>query len=269
VSAELGLRDDVDRYLAEEVELAEELQGYQRWIAAMHQSWYALVTGRFADCESHNDRALQIGADAGQPDAFALYAAGLFLLRDAQGRWDELLPAMEQSIAENPDIAGFRACLAQSYAETGLHADARRMLEAEAVTEWESVPRDVVWATALCLFGNVAATVGATDAAEALLARLEPYVDLVATDGAHVYQPVALVAGRLATVLGRAEAEPWLLRAEDLGRRFDAPVWLAEALLARSELTGDRALAEKALAAVERLGDTAVGHRARRHLGLP
>jgi hypothetical protein len=268
VSAELGRRADVDRFLAEEVELADELQGYQQWVALMHQAWYALVTGRFADCESYNDRGLQVGADAGQPDAFALYAAGLFLLRDAQGRWDALIPAMEQSIAENPDIAGFRACLAQSYAETGLHDDARRMLDAEAVTAWESVPRDVVWATALCLFGNVAATVGAGDAAAALLDLLEPYVHLVATDGAHVYQPIALVAGRLATVLGRIEAEPWLRQAEDLARHFDAPVWLAEALLARSELTGDRALAEEALAVVERLGETAVGHRARRRLGL-
>src|SRR4029078_8100677 len=108
---------------------------------------------------------VSVGGDAGHPDSFALSAAGLFLLRDAQGRWDELLPAMEQSIAENPDIAGFRACLAQSYAETGLHAAARRMLEPEAVTGWESVPRDVVWSTAVCLFGNVAATVGAADAA--------------------------------------------------------------------------------------------------------
>jgi hypothetical protein len=142
------------------------------------------------------------------------------------------------------------------------------MLEAEAATGWESVPRDVVWATALALFGNVAATIGAADEAKGLLDLLEPYVHLVATDGAHVYQPIALVAGRLATVLGRAEADPWLRRAEDLARRFDAPVWLAEALLARGRLTGERALAEEALATVERLGPTAVGHRTRQFLGL-
>jgi hypothetical protein len=173
---------------------------------------------------------------------------------------------MELSIAENPDIAGFRACLAQSYAETGQHDDARRMLRAEAATAWESVPRDVVWATALCLFGNVAATVGAKEEAAALLELLEPYVHLVATDGAHVYQPIALIAGRLATLLGRPEAGAWLRQAEELARRFDAPVWLAETLLARSQLTGERELAEQALAIVERLGPTAVGQRAQRHL---
>jgi tetratricopeptide (TPR) repeat protein len=268
VAVELALPDEVDRYLTEEVELADELQGYQRWIALVHQAWHALVTGRFADGESYNDQALQLGTETGQPDAFVLYAAGLFLLRDAQGRWEELIPAMEQSIAENPDIAGFRACLAQSYAETGQHDDARRMLRAEAATDWESVPRDVVWATALCLFGNVAATIGATEEAPALLELLAPYVHLVATDGAHVYQPIALVAGRLATLLGRAEADPWLRQAEDVARRFDAPVWLAEARLARSRLTGDHALAHEALATVERLGPTAVGHRTRHHLGL-
>jgi DNA-binding SARP family transcriptional activator len=266
VAAELGYRDEVDRRLAEEVELADELQGYQRWIALVHQAWRALVAGRFDDCESYADRGLEIGLDTGQPDAFVLYAAGLFLLRDAQGRWDELVPAMEQSIDENPDIAGFRACLAQSYAEMGRHDDARRMLAAEAGTGFASIPRDVVWATALCLFGNVAATIGAVDEAAALADVLAPHVHLIATDGAHVYQPVALAAGRLATVAGRAEAESWLTRAEDLARRFDAPVWLAEALLAQSELTGERALAEQALATVEPLGATAVGCRARRHL---
>ena len=268
VAAELGLRDDVERYLTEEVELADELQAYQRWIALVHRTWHALVTGRFAECESLGDQGLQVGTETGQPDAFVLYASGLFLLRDVQGRWDELLPAIEQSIAENPDIAGFRACLAQSYAGTGRHDDALRMLRAEAATAWDSVPRDVVWATALALFGNVAATIGATEEAPALLDLLAPYVHLVATDGAHVYQPIALVAGRLATLLGRPEADPWLRQAEDLARRFDAPVWLAEALLARSELTADRGPAELALATVERLGPTAVGHRIRRHLGL-
>ena len=268
VAAELGLRDEVDRYLTEEVELADELQAYQRWIALVHRSWHTLVTGRFDDSDSLHEQALQIGLATGQPDAFVLYASGLFLLRDAQGRWDELMPAMEQSIAENPDIAGFRACLAKSYASTGRTDDARRMIEAEAETRFESVPRDVVWATALCLFGHVAATVGATDAAEMLVELLGPHVHLVATDGAHVYEPVALATGRAATLLGHPDADAWLRQAEDIARRFDAPVWIAESLLARSELTGDGALAEEALVVVERLGPTSIGTRVRRHLGL-
>jgi hypothetical protein len=126
--------------------------------------------------------------------------------------------------------------------------------------------RDVVWATTLCIYANVAADVGATDAAEVLLAKLSPYVHLVAVDGAHVYQPIALAVGRLATLLDRPEAAGWLEQAEALAIRFDSPVWLAEALLAQSERTGDRALAERAVATVERLGLTAVGDRARRYL---
>ena len=80
------------------MELADELQAYQRWIALVHQSWFASVTGRFDDSDALHEQALQIGLDTGQPDAFVLYASGLFLLRDAQGRWEELMPAMEQSI---------------------------------------------------------------------------------------------------------------------------------------------------------------------------
>ena len=99
-----------------------------------------------------------------------------------------------------------------------------------------------------------------------LVDLLAPYVHLVATDGAHVYEPIAIAAGRLATLLGRPEAEAWLTQAEDLARRFEAPVWIAEALLARSELTDAPELAEQALATVDRLGPTAVGERARRRL---
>jgi hypothetical protein len=187
-------------------------------------------------------------------------------LRDAQGRWEELIPAMEQGVAENPDIAAFRACLAKSYAGVGQLDDARRVLEAEAANGFAAVVRDVVWATTLCIYANVAADVGATDAAALLLDKLRPYVHLVAVDGAHVYQPIAIAAGRLATLLGRPEAEDWLCQAEELAQRFDSPVWLAEAQLAQAQLTGDRACAERALAAVERLGATAVGDRARRHL---
>ncbi len=268
VSVEVGNRDDVERYLAEEVELADELQGYQRWIALVHQSWHACVAGHLADAESFNDRAFEVGIQTGQPDAFVLYAGALFLLRDAAGRWDELIPAMEQSVAENPDIAAFRACLAKSYAGVGRREDARRLLDAEVEMGFHSVVRDVVWATTLCIYAQVAADLAATRAASLLLDRLRPHVHLIATDGAHVYQPIALAAGRLATHLDRPEAMAWLRKAEELARRFDAPLWLAEALLAQSERTGQREPAERAVAAVAHLGTTDVGARAHRRLVL-
>ena len=81
-----------------------------------------------------------------------------------------------------------------------------------------------------------------------------------------MYQPIAIAAGRLATLLERPEAEAWLCEAQAIAQRFDAPIWLAEALLARSRLTGERALATEALVAVERLGPTAVGDLARGYL---
>jgi DNA-binding SARP family transcriptional activator len=262
-SIEVGLREDVDRNLAEAVELADGLQEYQRWITLVHQSWRAFVAGRLVDAEVCNERAFEIGIETGQPDAFVLFAGALFTLRDAQGRWEELIPAMEQGVAENPDIAAFRACLAKSYAGVGKLEDARRVLDEEAATGFAAVVRDVVWATTLCIYANVAADVGATEAAKVLLAKLSPYVHLVAVDGAHVYQPIALAVGRLATLLDRPEAADWLKQAEALAIRFDSPVWLAEAQLAQSERTGDRELAERAVATVERLGLTAVGERAR------
>lgn len=264
VAIEIGDIEDVDRMLAEEIELADEMrQPYQQWIALVHQSWRALVAAQLEESETFCSRALEVGVETGQPDAFVFYAAQLFLLRDAQGRLDELIPAMEQSVAENPNIAGFRAALTNSYTETGRFDDARRMLAAEAATNFESVPRDVVWGTTMSIFGEVAATLGARDEAAMILEQLRPFTHLIAVDGAHVYAPIALAAGRLAWSLGRDEANELLDTAEAIARKVDAPIWLARALAAQSELYDDRSRAEQALAIVERIGDTAIGTRVR------
>ena len=170
---------------------------------------------------------------------------------------------MEQGVAENPDIAAFRACLAKSYTGVGQLDDARRVLDEEAATGFAAVVRDVVWATTLCIYGNVAADVGATDAAEVLLDKLRPYVHLVAVDGAHVYQPIAIAAGRLATLLGRPEAEAWLGQAEELARRGSTRrCGSPRRCWRRASSPAIASCAERAVAAVERLGPTAVGARA-------
>lgn len=266
VSLELGRRDDIDRYLAEEIELADDLQGYQRWISTVHQVTRAYIAGRLGDLESANDRALKVGADTGQPDAFLLWSGGLFLLCDTQARWGELIPAMEETISDNPGSSSFRAALAKSYAGVGRHDDARRVLRAEAADDFALMTEDVMWASSLCIYGNVAAEIGAVEEAAAILDRLAPFTDLVACDGAFVYQPIAIAAARLGTLLGRAEVPGWLDHADDVCARLDAPIWAAEALLARHELTQDPECARRAIAVVEHVGTTAVGDRARRRL---
>lgn len=267
VAIEIGDVVEVDRTLAEEIELATELrQPYHQWIALVHQSWRALVAGHLDESESFNTQALELGTGTGQPDAFVFYASQMFLLRAAQGRLDELVPAMELSTAENPTIAGFRAALAYSYAESHRPEDAARLLAAEAATNFASVTYDVVWGTTMCLFGEVAATLGAADEAAVILDRLSAHTHLIAADGAHVFQPIALTAGRLAGSLGRAGADGYLDQAEQIARRLDAPIWLALTLVARSELHHDRAPAVEALRLVERLGDTSARRRAQRFL---
>ena len=264
VAIEIGDIEEVDRTLAEEIELADELrQPYQQWIALVHQSWRAFVAGHLEDSETLCSDALEIGVETAQPDAFVFYASQLFLLRDAQGRLDELIPAMEQSVVENPNIAGFRAALAKSYAETGRFDDARRVLATDAETNFDSVPRDVVWGTTLSIFGDVAATLGAHDEATIILEQLRPFTHLIATSGAHAYAPIALTTGRLAGSLGRSDATELLAAAEAIARKLDAPIWLAGALVAQCELDDDPSGAEQALTIVERLGDTAIGTRAR------
>ena len=120
-------------------------------------------------------------------------------------RWSRASP-------RTPTSPGSGRASPRATPETGRHDDARRMLDAEAATGFESVPRDVVWATALCLFGNVAATVGATDAAAVLLDQLRP-VRAPRRDRRRARVPADRARGRAAgdaarTTRGRGVAPP-------------------------------------------------------------
>ncbi len=92
------------------VVLADELgQPTLRWLVTFQRARLAAVHGDFDRAEQLATEALELGQAAGQPDAFAAYAAQLFMIRTFQGRLDEIVELVAQATAANPELPGFRA----------------------------------------------------------------------------------------------------------------------------------------------------------------
>ena len=82
--------------------------------------------------------ALQIGQDAGQPDAFVWFAPQLFFARVAQGRLAEILDLVRQQIADNPGLPAWRCRVggdprSNRRARRGGRAGAEMMVDSSSV----------------------------------------------------------------------------------------------------------------------------------------
>ena len=82
---------------------------YIRWLIILCETFDAMMEGRLSDAETLAAEALDFGVEIGAPDAFAMYAAQLFVLGTFAGRHGELLPLVEQAARENPSVLPFRA----------------------------------------------------------------------------------------------------------------------------------------------------------------
>ena len=71
-----------------------------------------LRRGDLAEAERLAERAAQLGQDGDPVNAALYYGAQLAFIRSYQGRGDEVLPMMEQSVAAYPGIPAWRAGLA-------------------------------------------------------------------------------------------------------------------------------------------------------------
>jgi len=95
------------------------------------------------------DRALAIGTVQGEPEAFALYAGQLFMHRSFAGRYDEVVPLLDQATTSNPDSIPFRLAHAISGAVVGRDAEARAVLDRGAGVGFGNLPLDYLWRTSV------------------------------------------------------------------------------------------------------------------------
>ncbi len=174
------------------------------------------------------EEALQFGLDAGQPDAFAIYAGQLAALRRTQGREAEICDIVAEVADANPGIPGFRATLADLYAAAGREEEARAILDGFCAAGLDRLRVDIVWGSLMAGLGRAASIVEHRDTAAELEPLLAPFRDQFAYTGCTVDGPFALFVAISDRLLERYDdAEVAFRDALENSERLESPYWVA------------------------------------------
>ena len=259
------------RFAARELEVADRLRlPTALWLAACDEANLAMIDGRLADADGLALVAFQTGQES-EPDALACYTAQLSYIYFEQGRLGGLVALLEQVVAENPGIPGFRATLALALCDEQRYDEARRVVDIEAASGFRGLAYDVTWLSVACIYAHVSAQLSHVDACASLYELLEPWQGLVAYPGFGVWGPVSHYLGSLALARGElAAAERHLGDAASSNRRMAAPVWAARTWIqsarlqrARGHEAQARAQLEEVLAVAEKHGCPTIARDAR------
>lgn len=241
VQVELGDFGRFEALLAEMERFAADRRSWDAETdAIVGRAFLALLHGRFDDAEILAARALEVSH---HPQAPNLYGQQLALIRREQGRFGEVLTAVEHAVTQNPDWAVFRAALALVHAEAGALERARTEFESLASDGFAAAPPNGLWTITMSMLADVCASLGDTRRAEALYDLLLPHSghlvivgNFIACSGA-----VDRYLAALAATCGRYEpAEAHFRSALALEEEISAPP-----LVARTQLWYARLLVER------------------------
>ncbi len=233
-----------------------------------------ILRGEFAQAEA---QASALGADAielGNGDALIGAQVQMFVLRQLQGRADEVVPLMQQLLDQNPGYSqAARAAVVLALADLGREEEARRELEILLRTGF---PEDMFLLSSLSLVAEATFLLEIAERSREHYALLQPFFDRNAMSAtAYCMGSVSRALGMLATVvdefdLAEGHFEFALQRNEQLGARpFIASTRQAYAqMLARRKGPGDlarcRTLAASAADEARSLGMPHLEQRASR-----
>jgi DNA-binding SARP family transcriptional activator len=255
VAAEAGDRALLDECRARFPEEARATgQPMLQWVTTYAQGWQRILEGDLEGAEFQANKALELGAATGQPDAMSIYGGQLVDLRWHQGRDAELVELIEQMVESTPDIDSFRSALARIYADVGRTEDARALLVAEAAAGFAH-PFDPLAATTIVMWAEVAIQTGDAGSAEVLLGRLATFADQVVCNGVNIFGSLDHYRGALWAVLGRFdEAERLLLRGCAVHEGLGAPFFEARSHLELARMLRSRGAPGDVDEAVRRAG---------------
>ena len=199
--AEMGDLDEARRRQAELDLLAQDLQQplYRHSSLTWHCVWAGLA-GRFEEAERIAHESVRLAEHAEAPDAQAHFTAQLVALRREQGRLHELLPEIERLAGDEPAAAAWRGILPLAYLDAGDPTHARAAFERALGGSLSTLPRTMLWLTAMGSLTEAAAQLDDPNKGEQLYAELEPYADRL------VQWSFTGNAGSVHRLLGRAAA---------------------------------------------------------------
>jgi eukaryotic-like serine/threonine-protein kinase len=261
---ELGEVADAEVELDTYSRLATDLRMPQHlWHVPLLRAMRAMMDGRFDEAERLAEEARRGGERAQEPLSAQLYALQLSVLRRHQGRMEEMIPAVREMAERYPAIRAWRLALVSFLADTGRLDEMRVEFERLAAHDFDDIPLDAQWLTAMTRIADACAHLGDVERASILYEALLPFAAhaVVAGRAAALNGPVSMYLGRLALTMGRpgdavGHLEDGLELATRMGDRpfaVEASHYLAEALLRRGA-SGDR---ERALELLGRCLDAA------------
>ena len=192
---------------AELERVADELQQplYRHSSLAWRGVWAGLA-GRFDEAERLARESVRLAERAGAPDARAHFTAQLVAVRREQGRLDELLPEIERLAGDEPAAAAWRSLLPLAYLDAGDRTRAQAAYDRALGDGVETMPRTMLWLTAMGSLAEAAAELGDADGGAQLYAELEPYADrLIQWSFTGNAGSVHRLLGRTAAVAGRRD----------------------------------------------------------------
>ena len=240
------------------------------WNAAVWRAMLALLGGRLQEADTLASQALAAGAHVENVTAPQYYAIQLLAIRREQGRMAEIEQPAREFVQSNPNRPAWRAGLVTLLLEIGSPEEAQAEFAALAAHDFEDVPHDGDWLTAMALLADCSVELGDPERAAQLYELLLPYgeVHVVIGLAAVCLGSAARHLGRLAEMLDRrAEAAEHYQRALAANASLRAPVWLAHTQLDYARLLGpgDPAagvLIDAAELAAAQLSLPAIAHRA-------
>ncbi len=238
-SLEVGDLDLADRLLERLGRIAAEVNNPMfRWLEASYRCGRVMVSGSGDEIERAALTALEIGQDAGQPDAFVWFAPQVWFARGAQGRLAEVLDLVRQQMTDNPGLPAWIAGLAVTLVRIGEHDEAAELVAAMMADSSNVFPYDPLWLFGHTSLGEAVACVGTPEQAAEEYARLAPYADRIPYVGVCTTMSVNRVLATLAARAGQPErADEHFARAKEEHERLGAPEWVA-----RTELEWGRFL---------------------------
>ena len=234
--------DEMDRCHEIVASLAVRLdQPTLDWAHTLTRAMRAKIAGDTDQVQQLATDALQMGTDSGQPDAIVFFGAQLMMVGFLRGTMGDLIPLIDQAVADNPGVPTSSAALAVAHAEAGHTDDAACLLENFAAADFD-LPMDQGWTTGMVCYAEAAIACRNPKYAQPLFDRLAPWSNQFATTGGGSAQgPVSLYVGGLATVLGRYhEADIYFTQAAAMSDRMGAKFFAA-----RTDLLWGSMLAER------------------------
>ena len=262
-----GDQDSADRWLEATEGVADRTGSrFDRYVMMSMRQMRSFCAADLETAEAQAHELLEFGRRLGE-DVSGTHGVQMFLIRREQGRLGELDGTIRTLLRLNPTDAMWRPGLVALLVEIGMADEALELLEQYCASSFDHLPRDGMYAGALCLLAEASARLDSRDAGALLDRLLAIWAGTVMSLGITVgiLGPADRYRGLLARMSGRLdEADKHFTDASRLNQTLRSPVWTAHTLADHADLyrtTGNpnaRVLAERALEVAARHGLLAV-----------